>query len=153
MRTSGEAIPHQFDLWQQRVDFLAAAELVFRDGPRETVDAACLSAVFAIRLLIRAALGDRDPADANLPTADLFGRLDRSEQNAIVARVDVEHELGLDPLVAVQSQILTWVVGRRRGWVMPRPLVADVCCHQRGQAELRGPGGTHPAQNWPARSV
>lgn len=63
--------------WQQGVDFLAAAEMVFRTGPREIVDAACLSAVFAVRLLMRAALGEkRDPGGSNLSMPDLFGWLD-----------------------------------------------------------------------------
>ena len=109
MRTSGEAIPSSVDLWQQGIDLLAAAELVFRTGPREILDAATLSGVFAVGLLIRSLLEDRNPGDPNMSVAELFGRLKPAEQRAIIAHSDLERAMEAPPLARVKAERRTWL--------------------------------------------
>lgn len=82
---------------------------MFRAGRDEIIDAACLSAIFAVRLLIRAALGERDPDDANLSIADLIERLGQGEQNAVLAQADLEQESEHPALDRVRADIRTWV--------------------------------------------
>ena len=107
VRASGEPIPDTFVLWQQGVDFLAAAELIFHSGRREIIDASVMNAVFAVRLLLRAALGDGAPHDPDLSVADLFGRLDADAQAGILRRA--KRERGYSVRAQVESKIRTWL--------------------------------------------
>jgi hypothetical protein len=106
---SSEPIPPALDLFQQGVDFLAAAELIFRADPRHIIDAAVLDAVFAVRLLLRSTLGDSVPEDANLSIADLFGQLDVDAQAAILRHADLKDDDDPSGQTWVLSEVRTWV--------------------------------------------
>ncbi len=110
MRSSNEPVPSPLDLFQQGVNCLTAAELIFHADRHEIVDAAVLNAVFAAQLLLKSALGVGNPEDfANLSIADLFSRLDAGAQAAILKCADPGDELLTAPQAHPLAEIRTWL--------------------------------------------